>query len=226
MPKQYTQQQQHLQSNTNKHQQQQQQQQHNYLTQQSTALSRKSPKPSYSLTLNNKYNFATATTPATTTQTTTSYPTTATTRNCLSNKDLTIYEFSHLKDCDLDHNDDYYLPSSMEILGIQKSLQHVDNEDDEDTEDDVANLVIRNKNKANVVNDNVAENESEDEERNVAENKNCVAKNNIEDLDNKSVKRLSANLNDLEISKNATNNLLKQQHHQQQQQETNRLWYH
>lgn len=212
MPKQYNQQQQqiYMQPTTNKQHQQQQQPPH-YMTQQhstTAALLRKSPKPLYSLTLNNKYSFATSSPNPPSSHSATS---TTATRNSLSNKDLTIYEFSHLKDCDLDHNDDYYLPSSTEILGIQKSLQH---DNDIEGENDVASLRHKTNIIENIANDNRDEEEVEEEE-------NVADEGLVEELDNKSHKRLSANLNDLEITKNATNNLLKQQQHT-----TNRLWYH
>ena len=243
-------------STTMPKQQQQQQQQQYYLQpltpqqcQQylkaatATSLRKSQPKSSlnnYTYTLQNT-QFATKRSSATVSATSAITP-----RNSLSNKDLNIYEFASLNNCDPDPNDDYYMPSTMEILGIQKSLEHNiddDNVDDGNNDDDI-DASDSNESNVRVDHGNVSEDDINDvvlrrhvisdsveSVENIVVDK-LLAVNGLENDygDSKSIQRISANLNDLELKKNATNNLLKQQQQQQTKhdddKETNRLWYH
>ncbi|XP_073823342.1 uncharacterized protein [Musca autumnalis] len=118
-----------------------------------------------------------------------------------------------------DEDSDYYMPSSLEILGIQKALENL--------EKSVGN----------------AEHGDGDDD----DDNHCVSDNaELSDNDDNVERTATTMANDFELTKNATNNLLKLQqqdkenddYEQQQQEEdeqnitntttttTNRLWYH
>lgn len=145
--------------------------------------------------------------------------------NSLKARDLKVLKLSLAKDCNGedeiddgmsddrgDEDGDYYMPSSLEILGIQKALQNIENSinglKDQHNGEDVNDLDKGG-------GDGGGDSNDDDDE----------------------FEKYTIPANDLEISKNATNNLLKlqQQHEHEQQQEkeveeqeetTNRLWYH
>lgn len=147
--------------------------------------------------------------------------------NSLKARDLKVLKLSLAKDCNGedeiddgmsddrgDEDGDYYMPSSLEILGIQKALQNIENSinglKDQHNGEDVNDLDKGG-------GDGGGDSNDDDDE----------------------FEKYTIPANDLEISKNATNNLLKlqQQHehvHEQQQEKeveeqeetTNRLWYH
>lgn len=147
--------------------------------------------------------------------------------NSLKARDLKVLKLSLAKDCNGedeiddgmsddrgDEDGDYYMPSSLEILGIQKALQNIENSI------------------------NGLKDQHNGEDVNDLDKGGGGGGGDSNDDDDDEFAKYTIPANDLEISKNATNNLLKlqqQQHEHVQQQEkeveeqeetTNRLWYH